>query len=252
MRVLDLDLDYFLKKPVYEQNHSSNSRVTDEDCINSVWSEKEVRTFFEDNLGLSKSKKVKGRILTGHNEALYFWYELIEAGSLIAPFSVMHVDSHADLGYCCLGLSFVLDELIYWPLSCRTPLRCKDYELDGRFYNIDIADYLLFAVAFRWVSSLTYCANPNADAGDIPLNIVIEKIPNYIDKPISLHIKLKSRENQETQLNEPTIPLHIIPTIKDVKSDGDFDFVSIAQSPNYTPHTADFILEIIRDYIEEI
>ena len=44
----------------------------------------------------------------------------------------------------------------------------------------------------------------------------------------------------------------IIPSIQDVKYDGDFDFVVLAQSPNYTPTSADFIMDIVREYIVEI
>lgn len=44
----------------------------------------------------------------------------------------------------------------------------------------------------------------------------------------------------------------IIPSIQDVKYDGDFDFVVLAQSPNYTPASADFIMDIVREYIVEI
>ena len=46
--------------------------------------------------------------------------------------------------------------------------------------------------------------------------------------------------------------LLIIPTIDDVKFAGDFDYVLMAQSPNYTPASADFIIDIFREYIEEI
>ena len=48
------------------------------------------------------------------------------------------------------------------------------------------------------------------------------------------------------------VELLIIPTIEDVKFDGKFDYAVMAQSPNYTPVSADFILDIFREYIEEI
>ena len=52
--------------------------------------------------------------------------------------------------------------------------------------------------------------------------------------------------------DEPRIPLVIIPNIEEVHFDGMFDFASIAQSPNYTPENADYILDVFREYIEEI
>ena len=51
---------------------------------------------------------------------------------------------------------------------------------------------------------------------------------------------------------EPEVPLLIIPNVEDVHYNGDFDFAVLAQSPNYTPASADFIMDIFREYIEEI
>ena len=42
-----------------------------------------------------------------------------------------------------------------------------------------------------------------------------------------------------------------IPTVDGVDFNGDFDFVVMAQSPNYTLESADFIMDIFREYIEE-
>ena len=113
MRVLDIDLDYFLDSPVYEQDSSSDARVDDLACIESVWSEDRVRQFLEENLSLSKDRKIKGCVVKGHNESLEYWSTLVQQGKLIKPFSVVHVDSHADLGFTCLTLEFVLDSLIF-------------------------------------------------------------------------------------------------------------------------------------------
>lgn len=97
MRVLDLDMDYFMTK-IANTPFSCKARLTEEDYGNSVWSEEEVRQFLEQNLGLSKKHKIHGRIVNGHNEALFFWEELINCKKLSDPFDVVHVDSHADLG----------------------------------------------------------------------------------------------------------------------------------------------------------
>lgn len=250
MRVLDIDLDYFLDAPVNEQDHSSDSRVTDSGCVESVWSEKRVRSFLENNLGLSKDKKIKGRVFKGHDEALYFWEDLICNEKLETPFSVVHIDSHPDLGYGGLGKCFVLEELILRQLEYRKPRYCKDCEFDGRFYNIDIGDYLLYGVAFRWFSDIIYCSNPNSDCGAIPTEVLDNKVPDRLLKTTTFHIKLQPRN--DVGFDEPRIPLVIIPNIEEVHFDGMFDFASIAQSPNYTPKNADYILDVFREYIEEI
>lgn len=52
-------------------------------------------------------------------------------------------------------------------------------------------------------------------------------------------------------IKEPEVPMLIIPTIEAVNYNGDFDFIVMAQSPNYTPASADFIMDIFREYMDE-
>lgn len=254
MRVLDLDLDFFLDAPIHGVKYSSDIRVTETRCVDSVWSETRVRNFLERNLKLSKTKRVEGRVLKGHDEALFFWNELIEKRKLVTPFSVIHVDSHADLSYGDITKLFILNDSIFWAHEKRIPRYCKNCEFEDRFYNIGIGNYLLYAIAFGWVSELTYCANPNDDAGDVPQEILCKPLPNYMSKPYHTHIRLRPTEvcSRINIPQEPVIPLHIIPQIEYVQNDKRFDFISIAQSPNYTPANADFILEIVKEYICEI
>ena len=56
----------------------------------------------------------------------------------------------------------------------------------------------------------------------------------------------------EGAIKDPEVELLIIPTIDDVRFAGDFDYAVMAQSPNYTPASGDFIMDIFREYIEEI
>ena len=251
MKILDLDLDYFLDSPVFNRDHSSDERVEDEECVNSVWSEDRVRDFFENHLGLSRKNKVPGRILKGHDEALYFWEELVEKGSLVAPFSVIHIDSHADLGFGGRNVQFVLEDLPTYPLECRKSKYCKDYEVDGYYGNIDIGDFLLFAVAFGLISKITFCANPLTDVGYAPAKILVTQIPETLSIPKTFHIRFRIK-NDGLKDSEVIIPYHIVQSVKDVNFDGNYAFASIAQSPNYTPQSADYILDIFREYIIEV
>lgn len=254
MKVLDLDMDYFLDYPVNDISFNCESRVEFEECKSSVWTEERVCFFLENNLGLSKVKKSKGRIVIGHDEALYFWDELIQGMKLKPPFSVVHVDSHADLGFGDLGMTAVLDVVIQWPVEYRRPRYCCDIEVDNRRYNINIGNYLLYALAFRWISDLVYCGNPNHDCGDVPPEIVVGDIPSCeFDYVLKREIKLKMRnQTDNNESEEPTIPFCICPKVEDVHYDEEFDYVLLAQSPNYTPENADFIMEIFREYIDEI
>lgn len=246
MRVLDLDMDYFLDHPVFGVPVTKKKRVDDPECINSVWSEERVRSFLENNLGLTKSKKSKGRIVEGHDEALYFWEELIDSNQLTSPFSVVHVDSHGDLGFGAKGKKFVLEILVSWPIKIRKPKYCNDPEYGG---EINIANYLLFAIAFRWISELTYCENPKAIVADVPEDIILDDIPDPgFQTKFESYIHLESKRKDP----EPIIPFTMISTMDEVDCAGDFDFVLLAQSPNYTPENADFIMDIFREYIDEI
>lgn len=123
MRVLDLDMDYFMKSVATFINESEPERLPEEDYGDSVWSEREVRNFLEGNLGLSKQNRIRGRVVAGHNESLFFWRELIEKGDLSTPFDVIHVDSHADLGLGYSSWTHILDYLLYYPVEERCSIR---------------------------------------------------------------------------------------------------------------------------------
>lgn len=127
----------------------------------------------------------------------------------------------------------------------------------------------MWAIAYRFISSVIYCANPNGDNDDYPWEILKDFPKEYIvDKPVKKIIQLKYNASmkmplyhssdyyKKSYLNgailEPEVDFLIIPTIKDVKFTGDFDYAVMAQSPNYTPASADFILDIFREYIDEI
>ena len=265
MRVLDLDMDYFMTE-IANTPFSCEERLNEKDYGNSVWPADKVRQFLEQNLGLSKNKK-PGRIVKGHNEALFFWEELIHLNKLSDPFDVIHVDSHADLGLGEASWSFLQSEFL--ALSIDSRRKINKYEFCNEIKSISIGDYLLWAVAYKMVASITYCANPHGDKNDYVLYTLKDFHEEYIgDKPVKNYIQLKyNRMMKKPRNNSPDaykkkyldgaikdleVELLIIPTIEDVKFDGNFDFVVMAQSPNYTPASADFILEIFREYIEEI
>ena len=115
MRVLDLDMDYFMKYVATFIGESETDRLPEDDYGDYVWTEREVRDFLENNLGLSKGNKIRGRVVAGHNESLFFWRELIEKGELTTPFDVIHVDSHADLGLGYRSWAHILDYLLKLP-----------------------------------------------------------------------------------------------------------------------------------------
>jgi len=265
LKVLDLDMDYFMTE-IANTPFSSSERLGGE-YDDSVWSADKVRQFLKTNLGLSKERKIPGRLICGHNEALFFWEELIENGKLREPFDVIHVDSHADLGLGSPSGSFLQGRFLSLPISTRRQIR--DYEFNGHIESINIGDYLLWAIAYGMVSSVTYCANPNGYKNDYLWNTLKDFKEEYIwNKPVINYIQLKfnygmempkyassavyKKKYLEGAIKDPEVELLIIPTIEDVRFCGDFDYAVLAQSPNYTPESADYIMDIFREYIEEI
>ena len=187
LKVLDLDMDYFMTE-ITQTPFSIMERLDEEMYGSSVWPADEVRHFLENNLGLSKDRKIPGRIVSGHDEALFFWQELIERGKLIEPFNVIHVDSHADLGLGSLSGSFLQSRFLTLPIETRR--RIRTYESNGRFYEISIGDYLLWAIAYRMISSVTYCANPKGDKNDYLWDTLKDFQEEYIwDKPVRNYIQ---------------------------------------------------------------
>lgn len=81
---------------------------------------------------------------------------------LTSPFHVTHIDAHSDLGIGKPGPGFVLNSVI----SLHTDKRV-DMERYYSMRQLDEANYLLFALAFRWVASLDNVRNPKSRP-DIP------------------------------------------------------------------------------------
>lgn len=266
MIVLDLDMDYFMEA-IAHTPFSITERLEEEYYGESVWPEMRVRSFLENNLGLSKDKRIQGRIVKGHNEALFFWEELIEKGMLSDPFEVVHVDSHADLGLGCASNDFLQSVMLTMPVETRRKVR--DFEFNGKIEQISIGDYLLWGIAYRMISKVTYCANPNGDKDDYCWDtmknfheeyISNKQVTNYIqltyNKDMELPYYNSEKEYKEKYLEgaikDPEVEFVIIPTVEGVNYHGDFDYVLMAQSPNYTPASADFIIDVFREYIDEI
>ena len=266
MKVLDVDMDYFMFDIGHYVSENPSERFEEEKIGESVWNECEVREFFEKKLGLSKDKKIPGRIVVHHNETLYFWKEMIENELLQYPFEVVHIDSHADLGLgCTCGDQFIMKNLLGLDVEQRW-----DFKLYNQFVNSrmpGIGDYLLFAIAFRWISKLTYCANPNGECNDFlwytmkdfyePIYVgdcfrnTIQLLYNSTDILPKYSVSQKGyKEFLDNSVKEPEVPFEIIHSIEKVNYSGDFDFISIAQSPNYTPKSADYILDVFKDYVE--
>lgn len=243
MRILDVDLDFFLDK-IDRDNRSDGPRLKDDEY--KPWSEAEVRVFLENRCGLSRSKRIPGKFIVNHHEAFFWWRELLQSGKLTKPFEVVHVDAHADLGAGTLAFSaaYVAYDLLHRPPEARdTP------EADGTKFNA--GNYLLVAIACRWLSKLVYVMHPKNNLEDCEGWIFAED--GYLET-ISLP-KCKKPEIaipgvRATVLDrEPPVEFDI--SVPDKFSDrGDFDFMVLCQSPGFTPKSADALISVIMEYMD--
>ncbi len=251
MKVLDIDLDFFLDKVTYPI--SNKSRYPDEMC--EVWSEKKVVEYFEKILGLSKERKVKGRIIERHNESLDFWEEQIASKKLTIPFQIIHIDSHSDLDYIDRTIEGELDSSGYMQLL-SLPCVKNRYQLIYKSTTnelhekwINEGNYLIFSIAFEWVKKIVYCTNTTESYmnNDYPKQFVFKDIFEKNNK-YSKILYLANSNNKEKYL----VDYDIITKIQNDENFGDYDFITFAKSPQYTPKKSDFIISIIKEYIEEI
>ena len=211
MRVLDLDMDFFLSDPC---PLAPLGERPDEDCA-QVWSDEEIIHFLEERCGLSREHPLPGAIFDTHDKALDFWAARLEDGSLQAPFEVVHVDS-------------------------RLPQQRATIAAYHDAVELDEANYLLFALAFRWISRLAYVRNPKSHQ-DIPKQLLDAEGNIHLRSFISAMMESKNGK-------EPVIPFDVYDDYTQFQQAG-YDFVTMAQSPRYAPKSADRIMDIVRRYI---
>ncbi len=238
MKVLDLDMDFFL------EDCCPLAKIGERPSVlgHAPWTADAVRCFLEENCGLSASKPTPGRLFVTHDEALSYWLSLMESGQLGDPFSVVHVDAHSDLGIGKPGTGFVLNKVISLaPHKRRDPARYYACE------QLDEANYLLFALAFRMLDGLTLVRSPFSRF-DIPPEIALVDAENEY-----CGLRLRSPVSalfEGANGKEPLVPFRVYDDSTQFH-DGGFDFVSMAQSPRYAPAEADFIMDIMRAYVRE-
>ena len=223
MKVLDLDMDFFLSDacplaPLGER--------PSENCA-QPYTDEQVIAFLEEQCGLSREHPVPGLIFDTHDKALDFWRARIREGVLDAPFDVVHVDTHSVLK----------------AVLTRNPKSREALEAYWAGKKLDEANYLLFALAFRWVSRLVYVRNPRSHQ-DIPAQLLNEAGDIHLRSDISALMEgLNGRE--------PIIPFEVFDDYRLFAETG-YDFVTMAQSPRYAPASSDRRMGLLEPYIVKL
>lgn len=239
MRVLDIDLDFFLADCCPLAAYGERP-----DCIgHEPWDEAEVISFLENNCGLSSDNPIPGRIFDTHDKALQFWMELQECGKLCSPFHITHIDAHSDLGIGKPGPGYVLNTVLALSPSIRTDLT-RYYAME----QLDEANYLLFALALRLVASLDNVRSPKS-RHDIPDFASKDSNGEYSFIHLSSFV---SKLFESTNGSEPIVPFRVYSDYRKFYSYIPYDFISLAISPRYSPAAADRLIPIIARYISII
>ena len=193
------------------------------------------------------------------------WKKLIEAGDLIAPFKLVHVDAHSDLGIGNLSWAYLHSDFLSLEVSERPRARQGD---DG----INFASFLAFAFGCRWISETDFVINhawhddiPRAllsqksyelteekaplgvlPYGDYKLEIELMQLPEW-DPVTSVWNTMEERK----PIGEPRVPFNIV-TLENLGTryaNTSWDFVFLSHSPGYVPSYADHLLNLIARYI---
>lgn len=250
--VLDLDLDFFVWPIAHWR--AGAGRLPAGKC-EYLATDLEVRSFLEQRCCLNKDTKLPGQQFVEHEEAFRVWRRWIKDGTLSCPFTVCHVDAHADLGQGDSGWVYLLTELLAQPLQNRTEPRFAQNCLNS-------GNYLAFAIANRWIHSLTYVFPTRPPSAS---ELAEKKCPDDLPamhfrdgdwKAGLIELKQYSRNKVRAVTTGPTpTPLHVEPPVPfTCTAASEFQFsgfthMVIARSPGYTPRAADKLLKIIREYL---
>jgi hypothetical protein len=242
--VLDIDLDFFLERVAYWREADAG-RLDPRDY--PPWSREAAFAFLETQCKLTK--KVPGFAVEHHGEVFSRWREAIDAGVLEPPFSVTHVDAHADLGLGDIGYVYVLTELVFEPVEARRFPRVGEVGFtDG--------NWLTFAVACGWVSDLTYVFNGKDGRPNDVMPYIMEGFDTRAE-----HIQLPALTPEEldklpfsnptvTHL-EPKVPFETVPWPHFEAADS-YDLICLARSPGFTPPESDELFDAMRErFIDE-
>lgn len=245
--ILNIDMDFYLDKIAYWID--DNKRLDDTEY--TPWSEKEFRLFLENRCLLSLENPIKGRIITNHHEAFFFWDELINKRYINTPFSVTHVDAHSDTGIGDSGYVYLMGELMNYPIDKRRT------ELNTG--KVLLGNYLSYALACGWIKDIDFILHELWDNDIFSLylknfdinerNFELKGYNKSID--IGLMINKIIDGGIKPSIIDSEIPFNLIPW-QSFEAKDNFDYLIFCQSPGYTTVNADYMLDVIKDYIIEI
>ncbi|QHN03422.1 hypothetical protein FTO74_08635 [Granulicella sp. WH15] len=257
-KVLDLDLDFF-SWPIVRGPVDGRPSDAEHKCV----SPEVVRTFLESQSGLSREQKIPGHFCQTHDGAFNAWRKWRTEGTLSQSFEVDHVDAHSDLSYGDASWHYILTQFLELPVDERS-------DPERGVHRLNEGTYLTFAIANRWISSLSYVyptfqdqdsgnAKGGRDDGYPPdLNRLLFRNQEFDPGFIELrHLSKSDADNMMFGQRvghpisiEPAVPIRFIPG--DKFSGSHYSHIILAHSAEYCPPAADELISVIREYFVEV
>lgn len=249
-----MDLDFFVWPISHLRTESDGRPGVGE--YEYLAPEDEVRLFLEKRCRLNKDARILGQDFGEHEEAFRVWRRWLEEGKLKSPFSVVHVDAHSDLGAGYNNTFVYLSDV----LQLNASKRCRpEFSAAG----VNSSNYLVFAIACRWLQSLTYVFPEKPRQVRTPKPTHTELFRDWLDDqeprdcppvrdlpPWCFQGEGSGWWKEPIQLSatEPPVQFELISGTQ--FEFGAFTHMTVAQSPYYTPDAADFLLRITREYFD--
>ncbi len=255
MRILDLDLDFFLCGTAHYADSADDRLDADE---YPPWPLDVAIAFLAEQCRLNGRQP--GFVVEHHNELFYRWGEAIEAGRMAKPLEVVHVDAHADLGLGDASYAYLMGELAfeaiedrYGILRARRP-NSRSQMLDLDNHALTDGNWLMFALACGWLSSLTYVTNSCAEASDgaRPGDLMSLLMQDFDMQADYLQVVGAREKFWQSGRGRPRVIDHRDPPVpfttnvwREYQALEPFDIVCLTRSPEYTPADADPIFDAI-------
>lgn len=248
-RILSIDIDYFVTPTVHDgslrQIRRLNKRTYQVDSIPMV---KQLLY----RCGLDSQRRVPGVFVRHHVAA----FDVIRWLRQMAWFidELVHVDAHSDLGLGDPGYVYLLTKLAHQPLQKRqNPKRGWKY--------LNLANWLPFVVANEWVKNIAFLPKDGCMSDSHPAYFRELILPSST----RLEIRKATEDDVGTMVGSDSVlrtqAFDRVPVVASARfricdplafTCDPPDFVIVCQSPQFTPRTADAVIELCREFVCEI
>jgi hypothetical protein len=261
--VLHIDIDFFVDPVVYYRTDTGTRPSGREFRADPL---EAVTRFAEEQCLLDARTPAPGASVVHNDEVFGAIEERLRVGSLTAPFEMIHVDAHSDLGVGENDRSFerITTDILHRPIAER-PAGVRSGAGALGFGN-----WLAYCLACRFIDKLTIVRHPNAKH-DFHAAYFADYIPPdwhpRVDRR-EAHVRMQPLTREELDarrwqltgrwgaklahpVEQPLIPTTIVQRAA-FQLDRAPDFLFLCLSPGYSPASADRIFRALKKYLRKV